>query len=82
VSSVAGDPLDSSVWAGTAWGGGVSRVRGSTVTKYGNGVLPNALLYMRVTDIQVDRSTTPRRILIGFQGTDSTPGSIGIYTGQ
>ncbi|WP_224362960.1 CBM96 family carbohydrate-binding protein [Hyalangium versicolor] len=82
VSSVTGDPLDSSVWAGTAWGGGLSRVRGSTVTKYGSGVLPNALLYMRVTDIQVDRSSTPRRILIGFQGTDTTPGSIGIYTGQ
>ncbi|WP_224241193.1 CBM96 family carbohydrate-binding protein [Hyalangium gracile] len=82
VSSIAGDPLDNSVWAGTSWGGGISRVQGSTVTKYGSGVLPSALLYMRVTDIQVDRSTTPRRILIGFQGTDSTPGSIGIYTGQ
>ena len=58
VSSVAGNPLDNSVWAGTAWGGGVSRVRGETVLRYGSGVLPNALLYMRVSDIQVDRSST------------------------
>lgn len=82
VSSVAGDPLDDSVWAGTAWGGGLSRVRGSTVQKYGSGVLPNALLYMRVSDIQVDRSSSTRRMLFAFQGTDSSPGVIGIYTGQ
>jgi hypothetical protein len=81
VSSVSGDPLDESVWAGTAWGGGLSRVRGSTVLKYGSGVLPNALLYMRVSDIQVDRSGTSRRMLFGFLGTDTSPGSIGIYTG-
>ncbi|MFL5347413.1 MAG: DNRLRE domain-containing protein [Hyalangium sp.] len=82
VSSVAGDPLDESVWAGTAWGGGLSRVRGSTVQKYGSGVLPNALLYMRVSDIQVDRSGPSRRMLFAFQGTDSSPGVIGVYTGQ
>jgi hypothetical protein len=81
VSSVGGDPLDDSVWAGTAWGGGLSRVRGSTVQKYGSGVLPNALLYMRVSDIQVDRSSSTRRMLFAFQGTDSSPGTIGIYTG-
>jgi hypothetical protein len=81
VASVARDPLDESVWAGTAWGGGVSRVQGSTVLKYGSGVIPNALLYMRVADIQVDRSGATRRILLGFQGSDSAAGSIGIYTG-
>jgi hypothetical protein len=82
VSAIAGDPLDSSVWAGASWGGGLSRVRGSTVQHYGSGVLPSSLVWMRISDIQVDRSGTPRRILVGFQGTDSTPGAIGIYTGQ
>jgi hypothetical protein len=82
VSSVAGDPLDNSVWAGTAWGGGITRVRGSTILRYGSGVLPSPLLYMRVSDIQVDRSGGTRRVLVAFQGDDSTPGSIGIYSGQ
>lgn len=81
VSAVAGDPLDNSVWAGASWGGGLSRVRGSTVLHYGSGVLPSALVWMRISDIQVDRSGTSRRILVAFQGTDSTPGAIGVYTG-
>jgi hypothetical protein len=34
-----------------------------------------------VTDIQVERSGGTRRILVGFQGDASTPGSIGIYSG-
>jgi len=81
VSAVASDPLDQSVWAGTAWGGGLSRVRGSTVQIYGSGVLPNEVLNLRVSDIQVDRSGSTRRLLVGFLGSDSTPGSIGIYSG-
>jgi hypothetical protein len=62
-------------------GGGLSRVRGNQVTWYGGGVLPNEVLAQRVTDIQVDRSGGTRRILVGFRGDDSTPGSIGIYSG-
>ncbi|MDY7228003.1 DUF7594 domain-containing protein [Hyalangium rubrum] len=82
VSAVAGDPLDNSVWAGASWGGGLSRVRGNTVLHYGSGVLPSHLIWMRISDIQVDRSGTTRRILVGFEGTASTPGSIGVYHGQ
>jgi len=81
VSAVAGDPLDNSVWAGANWGGGLSRVQGSTVLKYGSGVLPSELVWMRISDIQVDRSSNPRRILVAFQGTDTTPGAIGVYSG-
>jgi hypothetical protein len=40
------------------------------------------VLNMRVSDIQVDRSGSTRRILVGFLGSDSTAGSIGIYSGQ
>jgi hypothetical protein len=83
VSAVAADPLDDSLWAGASWGGGLSRVRGGTVQHYGSSVLPSQLVWMRVTDIQVDRWTgTTRRILVGFEGSGSTPGAIGIYVGQ
>jgi hypothetical protein len=81
VSAVAGDPLDNSVWAGASWGGGLSRVQGTTVLKYGSGVLPSELVWMRISDIQVDRSSNPRRILVAFQGTDTTPGAIGVFSG-
>ncbi|WP_240486544.1 DUF7594 domain-containing protein [Hyalangium minutum] len=81
VASVAVDPLDNSVWAGTAQGGGLSRVRGNTVEWHASGLLPNEVLGLRVPDIQVDRSGSTRRILVAFQGDATTPGSIGIYTG-
>jgi hypothetical protein len=81
VSVVAADPLDDSVWAGTRWGGGLSRVRGTTVRHYGTGVLPDNLVWMRVNDIQVDRSGIMRRILVAFEGNSHTPGTIGIYVG-
>ncbi len=80
-ASVAGDPLDDSVWVGTAMGGGLSRVHGSRVDWYASGILPHDVLAHRVSDIQVDRSGSTRRILVGFQGDDSTPGAIGIYSG-
>jgi hypothetical protein len=81
VSAVAADPSDESVWAGTSWGGGLSRVRGSTVTHYGASVIGSSLAGMRVSDIQVDRWSSTRRVLVAFQGTDSRAGAIGIYTG-
>ncbi|XXF78929.1 hypothetical protein P2318_03990 [Myxococcaceae bacterium GXIMD 01537] len=75
------DPSDDSVWAGARWGGGLSRARGSTVTHHGASVLGATLAGMPVSDVQVDRSTSPRRVLVAFQGTNSQPGAIGIYTG-
>ena len=81
VVAVAADPLDDSVWAGVSWGGGLSRVRGGTVQRYGTGVLPSELVWMPITDVQVDRSGSTRRILAGFMGDSSRPGSIGIYSG-
>jgi hypothetical protein len=86
VASVAADPLDGSIWAGTAWGGGLSRVKGG-VERYGLAVFGRELISMRVPDIQVDRSGTKRRMLVAFQGytqKDGTvvPGAIGIYSGD
>ncbi|NMO17539.1 hypothetical protein HPC49_09965 [Pyxidicoccus fallax] len=86
VASVAADPLDGSVWTGTAWGGGLSRVR-SAVDRYGYATFGRELASMPVPDIQVDRTGAKRRMLVAFQGTtqkDGTvvPGAIGIYSGD
>jgi hypothetical protein len=86
VASVAADPLNDSVWAGTSWGGGLSRVKGG-VERYGYTVFGRELSSMRVPDIQVDRSGAKRRMLVAFQGytqKDGTvvPGAIGIYSGD
>jgi hypothetical protein len=81
VSAVAADPLDGSVWAGANWGEGLSRVRGGEVILYGEGVLPSSVTWMPVTDIQVDRSSSQRRVLVGFDGTTKKHGVVGIYTG-
>ncbi|MDY7231866.1 hypothetical protein [Hyalangium rubrum] len=88
VSAVAADPLDDSVWAGTYWGGGLSRVKGSTVAHYGVPVFGMDLTMSRVSDVQVDTSGDKRRILVGFMGYTRTSdnrwvaGSIGIYKGD
>jgi len=81
VSAVAADPRDGSVWAGASWGEGLSRVRGGQVILYGESVLPEAVHWLEVTDIQVDRSGGTRRMLIAFDGTPKRHGVIGVYTG-
>jgi hypothetical protein len=81
VSAVAADPSDDSVWAGASWGEGLSRVRGGEVLLYGASVLPSSVHWLPVKDIQVDRSGVQRRILIAFDGTQSKPGAVGVYTG-
>jgi ligand-binding sensor domain-containing protein len=88
VSSVAADPLDNSVWAGTSWGGGISRVRDNTIMHYNHTVFGLDLAMSRVSDIQVDTSGIQRRVLVAFMGYKRTDdglwvaGSIGIYTGD
>ncbi|MFY0574852.1 DUF7594 domain-containing protein [Cystobacter fuscus] len=81
VSAVAADPSDESVWAGASWGEGLSRVRGGEVLLYGESVLPSFVHWLPVKDIQVDRSGPQRRILVAFDGTQSKPGAVGVYTG-
>ncbi|HYH97617.1 hypothetical protein [Hyalangium sp.] len=87
VSAVAADPLNDSVWAGTSWGGGLSRVSGGTVAHYGVTVFGMDLAMSRISDIQVDRSGSRRRMLVGFMGYERSDrrwvaGSIGIYVGD
>jgi ligand-binding sensor domain-containing protein len=88
VSSVAADPIDDSVWAGTSWGGGLSRVRGNTIMHYNHTVFGLDLAMSRVSDIQVDTSGPQRRVLVAFMGYQRNDdkrwvaGTIGIYTGE
>jgi hypothetical protein len=87
VSSVAADPLDNSVWAGASWGGGLSRVKNNTVAHYGGPVFGFELANSRVSDIQVDRSSGKRRILVAFMGHHRSDGrwvagAIGVYDGD
>jgi len=44
-------------------------------------VIPNHLIWVPIQDVQVDRASSPRRVLFAFQGSDTAPGTIGIYTG-
>ncbi|MFP2910522.1 hypothetical protein ACLESD_36885 [Pyxidicoccus sp. 3LFB2] len=85
VASIAADPLDDSIWAGTSWGGGLSRVKNG-VERYGMSLFGRELASMRVPDIQVDRTGSRRRMLVAFQGYTQNgtvvPGAIGIYSGD
>jgi hypothetical protein len=95
-SSLALDPLDNSLWAGAHYGGGISRLKGGTIEKYGMNVFGNLVHGQSVWDIQVDRSGGKRRMLVGFQGiehmrkradgtyevTGYSTGAIGIYSGD
>lgn len=82
VAAVAADPLNGSVWVGARWGGGLSRVRGDSVSHYGYALFGPALTSSPVVDLQVDRSGPRRRLLVAFQGTPSVPGVVGIYSGE
>jgi len=87
VSTVAVDPLNGSVWAGASWGGGVSRVKGNTVAHYGVSVFGLELANSGISDIQIDKSGSRRRVLVGFKGYERSDkrwvtGSIGIYVGD
>ncbi|MGZ3459967.1 MAG: hypothetical protein ACXU86_15855, partial [Archangium sp.] len=85
LSSVAVDPADGSVWTGARWLGMVYRVKDSGVQSYGCAEFGDKVCsFSHVSDIQVDRSSGGRRILVGFMGSDEKhlPGAIGIYTGN
>lgn len=84
LSSVAVDPADGSVWTGTRWLGLIYRVKNGAVQTYACDQFGNQLCNSRISDIQVDRSSGGRRMLVGFLGSDDNhlPGAIGIYTGN
>lgn len=88
VSSLAADPLDQSVWAGAAWGMGISRLKDNTIMHYNHTVFGLDLAMARVSDIQMDTSGPQRRVLVGWMGYKRSDdgrwvaGTIGVYDGE
>lgn len=81
VSALARDPADDSVWAGLRWGGGLNRLKGDTVWRYGPALGARAAL--PVWDIQSAGQGAQRRLWVAF-GSDEYghPGAIGLYRGE
>ena len=88
LSAIAMDPEDGSIWTGGSWGGGLSRVKGGSVTNYSLTVFGRKYVMSRISDIQADTSGGKRRMLVAFMGHDDpvtrrwVTGGIGIYTGD
>jgi len=88
LSAVGLDPSDGSIWTGGSWGGGLSRVKGGSITNYGLAEFGRKYGMARISDIQADTSGDGRRMLVAFMGhTDSVTkkwvaGGIGIYEGN
>ena len=84
LSTVAADPSGEGVWTGARWLGVVYRIQNGVQRTYSCGEFGRQLCGSRIAEIQVDRSSATRRILVGFMGNDAThtPGALGIYTGE
>ncbi|MCP3138977.1 ligand-binding sensor domain-containing protein [Pyxidicoccus xibeiensis] len=88
LSALSLDPLDGSVWTGASWGGGISRVKGGSITNYSLNEFGRQYGMLRISDIQADTSTGKRRMLVAFMGSldpktnVQTTGAIGIYSGD
>jgi hypothetical protein len=81
VSALARDPSDNSLWAGHRWGGGLTRLKGDTVMRYGQALGP--LSYRPVWEIQAVGSGSERRLLVAFRRDEyGNPGAVGIYRGE
>ena len=80
VSSLARDPSDNSVWAGLQYGGGVTRLKGGDVDRYGTAL--GEVGRQPVVDIQSDTNSPHRRMLVGFGATSEKAGVVGIYDGK
>ncbi|MBX5481734.1 MAG: hypothetical protein IRZ16_07820 [Myxococcaceae bacterium] len=86
VSALAAD-TDGSLWAGHRWGGGISRLQGGAVLQYGEATFGTALAAHPIWDIQIDRSGSPRRVLVAFRSLERSDGAIeagaiGVFAGN
>jgi hypothetical protein len=83
VSALGRDPSDGSLWAGMAWGPGITRYDPATraATNYST-TLFGDLASARVGDIQADATRAPRRMLVAFRQNGNTPGFVALYSGN
>ena len=79
LSALGRDPRDNSLWAGHRYGGGVSRVRGGSVERFGMAL--GELGQHPVWDIQAAGSGSGRRIWVAFGSLAGRPGALGVYRG-
>ena len=81
LAALAADPLDQSIWAGTNFGPGVSRLQNGNFTLYGPTPFGFDLANDGVSDIQSFGSGSSRLMIVSFLGTSTTAGAVGIYSG-
>lgn len=81
LASIVADPLDQSVWAGTNFGPGLSRLASGKFTSYGLSVLGDDLANEGVPDLQSWGSGGARKIIVSFGGDAGHAGAVGIYGG-
>ncbi|MCP3162971.1 ligand-binding sensor domain-containing protein [Myxococcus qinghaiensis] len=88
LSAIGLDPSDGSIWVGASWGGGLSRLKGGSITNYGLSEFGRKYGMSRISDIQADSSGSGRRMLVSFMGYQDTTtkkwvaGVIGIFEGN
>jgi hypothetical protein len=76
VTSLERDPSDGSLWVGHLWGG-ITRLKDGNYIHYSRTVFGSQLIDSVVRDIQSDRLSGQRRILVAFSG-----GVVAVYTGE
>jgi hypothetical protein len=83
VSSLARDPLDSSLWAGMVWGLGVSRVTssGAKLASYGNETFGDLLYVAHVASVRAGGNGSARKVAVGFRANAGYAGAIALYKG-
>jgi hypothetical protein len=80
VFSVAADPSDGSLWAGTSYAG-ISRLRNGTFTVYSYDMFDHDVTNQPIRDIQSVGKGTTRRMVVSFGGSEKKAGVVGIYSG-
>jgi hypothetical protein len=82
VSSLALDPSDASLWAGMAWGLGISRIGAANVNYQGE-TFGNTLVNAPVANVRagIPGDGAARRMLVGFRANGGYTGAVAIFRG-
>jgi hypothetical protein len=81
LGAIAVDPLDQSLWVGTNFGPGLSRLRGGAFVQYDAAALGDDLAWEGVSDVQSAGSGASRKIVVSFPGDATHAGAVGVYDG-
>jgi hypothetical protein len=81
LASISTDPLDQSVWAGSHWGFGISRLKGGAFTTYDATLFGFPLGNEGVVDIQSSGTGASRVMVFSFAGDTQNAGAVAVYNG-